>query len=280
MPIPRMLVLDLDGTTLTDDRQITPRDREAALALAERGVHVTVATGRLFPGARWAARTLGVRGTVAAMNGSELIDVDTEQVVHGRYFDADTRALVRGTLSASDLGAVLFRSRWLHFDRRYLDHAHYLSTWTDDLTAHETLVDGPVWESGAEDLLAVGMIGTSHAVDPVLQVLADALTGDYEVLQFRALNGGTFVKLRHRAEDKGTALVRMAAARGLTAADTVAVGDWLNDVPMLRTAGLSFAMGGSTEAVTEAADEVLDARAGAGGAIAEIARRVWDVDLG
>ena len=58
---------------------------------------------------------------------------------------------------------------------------------------------------------------------------------------------------------------------------TVAVGDWLNDLPMLRRAGLSFAMAHSDARVLEAAKQVLRTERGAGGAVAEVAERVWGI---
>jgi hydroxymethylpyrimidine pyrophosphatase-like HAD family hydrolase len=48
---------------------------------------------------------------------------------------------------------------------------------------------------------------------------------------------------------------------------------------MLKTAGKSFAMGHAMDRVREAADDVLDADRTTGGAVAEIAKRVWGVEI-
>ena len=71
----------------------------------------------------------------------------------------------------------------------------------------------------------------------------------------------------------------LAAERGATLDQTVAVGDWLNDVPMLKAAGRSYVMGGSLPEVEAVADEVLDAEREHGGAIAEVAARVWGITV-
>ena len=55
----------------------------------------------------------------------------------------------------------------------------------------------------------------------------------------------------------------------------VAVGDWVNDVPMFEVAGRSFAMGMAPDAVRAKATDVLDRPAGSGGGIAEAIRRAW-----
>jgi hypothetical protein len=79
--------------------------------------------------------------------------------------------------------------------------------------------------------------------------------------------------VRAAGVDKGTAIDWIAAHHGVTAADVVAVGDWLNDVPMLRRAGHSFAMGQAPQAVKAAAKYVLKASAATGGGLAEAAKR-------
>ena len=57
--------------------------------------------------------------------------------------------------------------------------------------------------------------------------------------------------------DKGVGLTQLAALLGFTAAEVAAVGDSSNDLPMLRCAGLSVAMGNASDAVRAAADVVV-----------------------
>lgn len=58
-------------------------------------------------------------------------------------------------------------------------------------------------------------------------------------------------------------------------AETVCVGDWLNDLPMLTAAGRSFAMGQSPDDVKRAATDVLDHSIATGGGIAETIQRAF-----
>jgi hydroxymethylpyrimidine pyrophosphatase-like HAD family hydrolase len=79
--------------------------------------------------------------------------------------------------------------------------------------------------------------------------------------------------VRAAGVDKGTAIDWVARHHGVTAAEVVAVGDWLNDIPMLRRAGRSFAMGQAPLEVKAAATDVLKASAHTGGGLAEAAMR-------
>ena len=273
----RMLVLDLDGTVLSRQGTLDPIDVAAALALQRAGIEVTIATGRLFTGTQWVARALGVRGSIAVMNGSELIDAETGEVRRGHYVDRPHRQTMAEVFAEEGLSTlIVFGSRAIHVGQHDAQHAPYLTTWTEDVNVHRDLKDSAAWRAGT-DIVAVGTLGEHRAVASAQARLRDALPEPLDSVTFQTHAGSTFLKLRHAEEDKGTALARLAAERGLTAEATVAVGDWLNDLPMLRRAGLGLALGGSDQRVVAAADDVVGTQRYAPGAVAEVARRVWGV---
>ena len=46
----KLIALDLDGTLLLPDKSLSPRNRAALTAAADRGIHIVPTTGRLFAG--------------------------------------------------------------------------------------------------------------------------------------------------------------------------------------------------------------------------------------
>ena len=273
----KMLVLDLDGTALKWGNQLDPADIEAAHALQDAGVHVTIATGRLYGGTRWVGEALGVRGSVAVMNGSERIAIEDHRRVQRAALPAHAMGLVRAVLADRGLSAFLFRSEGIEHDERDAQHTPYLGIWTPELTAHPELYGIPHWDLG--DTLAVGALGDHDAVEAAHGVLHEALTDagidTVGMRRFDTFTGERFMKIRDKRVDKGTAIEALAAERGLTAEQTVVIGDWTNDLPMLERAGLSFAMGESIQQVQDTADAVLESKRGEGGAVAEVAKKVF-----
>jgi hydroxymethylpyrimidine pyrophosphatase-like HAD family hydrolase len=81
--------------------------------------------------------------------------------------------------------------------------------------------------------------------------------------------------VRAAGATKGTALAELCRRAGCSLDEAVAVGDWVNDVPMFEVAGRSFAMGTAPDAVRAKATDVLTATALAGGGIAEAVRRAF-----
>ncbi len=271
----RLLIVDLDGTALTHDDRITDADLAAARMLRERGVQVTIATGRLWTGTRSYAEALGVVGTVAVMNGSELVDCATEAARDGCYLDVVARAHVRSAIADSGLAGFVYASRRIHYGPAGERFMRYLEIWTPHLVLHRDVMEAPAWSD--DDILAVGAAGASDDITALREAIHDGLPPDCETVLFPTHAGEAFVKVRHARENKGTALARMAAERNIPLSAAVAVGDWTNDIPMLRTAGLSFAMGDSAAEVCAAASDTLEARRHHGGGIAEVAARVWGI---
>lgn len=272
-----MLALDLDGTLLNRAGAIEERDAAAVRALQRAGVHVTIATGRLFSGTQWVAEQLGIDGLVAVMNGSELIDAQSGDTLRGHYVDPEVRAEVKAAFGRAGLGsAFLFGSRCIHIGRHDAHNADYLGTWSRDLAMHEDLFGTHAW-SASTDVVAIATMGEPEAVEQAREALHRSVPEEIGSVVFPTYAGDTFLKLRHAVENKGTAVARMAEQRGFTAEACVAVGDWMNDIPMLQTAGLSFAMGDTVDAVNDSATEVLASSRGEGGAVAEVARKVWGI---
>ena len=81
--------------------------------------------------------------------------------------------------------------------------------------------------------------------------------------------------VRAAGPTKGTALAELCQRAGCSLAEAVAVGDWVNDVPMFEVAGRSFAMGTAPDIVSSKATDLLSHTAEAGGGIAEAIRRAW-----
>lgn len=265
----RMLVLDLDGTTLRHDGQLAQVDIDAAHALQAAGVRVSIATGRLFTGTRHIADALGIDGPVAVMNGSELIDAGTGVARHGHYLEPETLGSVHQVLSDHGVSTFLYHSRRIHYARRDERLAPYLRTWSLELHAHDDVHAAPDWQ--ATDVVAVCAAGEADDVHAARDALA--LPPDIGTELFDTWDGERFMKIRSATEDKGTALARLAADAGFTTDQCVVVGDWINDLPLFAAAGRSYAMRDCP--VMDDADEVLEALRGQGGAIAEVARRVW-----
>jgi hypothetical protein len=266
----KLLALDLDGTLLRRDHSVDPRDIAAIRELQQAGVTVTIVTGRLESGARGAARACTIEGAIACVEGSHLVDLGSNTTLAHHAMEADITALLRGVIAEQQLAGFVFDAAGIHHDRAGEPYASYVSTWSPNLRVVE---EDLAWQTSP---LAAVMIGDPAAVESAHATLR-AHAGRVFSVSFAvsACPGKHAVLVRAAGPTKGTALAELCRAAGCTTADAVAVGDWVNDVPMFEVAGRSFAMGSSPDHVRVKATDTLTTIAGDGGGIAEAIRRAW-----
>jgi hydroxymethylpyrimidine pyrophosphatase-like HAD family hydrolase len=158
----------------------------------------------------------------------------------------------------------------IHCDETGRDFAEYVSVWTRDLHVHPKLIDVRDWRLDGEIAFAAG-IGSRDAVQRAHLALERDHPTALEMVSFQIRRAGENWALLARPHgcNKGAALARLADRLGVERENVAAVGDWYNDVTMLKWAGRSFAMGQAPEAVACMATDRLTATAMTGGGVAE-----------
>ena len=116
----KLIALDLDGTLLLPDKSMSPRNRAALDAAAEKGIFIVPATGRLFIGLPEFIRSLPYLRYAITVNGAQVYDA------------AEDRVLCRAELPAADALALYDEMRALNLgydvymdDRAFMDHRFY-----------------------------------------------------------------------------------------------------------------------------------------------------------
>jgi len=274
---PRLLAVDLDGTLLSRTGVAHDVDVQALRAARAAGVTVTIVTGRLYAGTRAAAEMVGLDGPLGCADGAHLVHAGTgETLAHTSFRGADAARLREG-LSRRPLTTFLFARDTIVHDDAGQDFLQYMRTWSPKVERAERVLEHGAWEHehGVTGVVAV-------AEEAHIGAAVEAIRGDLahvaQVISFPLGHTGLWGLLtRAQGVDKGTALAFLAEAAGVTLAQTVAVGDWLNDAPMFRVAGRSFCMGQAPGEVKALATDVLAETAEAGGGIARVVREVFGV---
>ena len=253
-----------------------PSDAEAISALIARGIPVTLCTGRMYSGTREIAAALSILGPVACIDGSHIVDSESHIELHSTPLSEQGTELLFEALGRIRPAAFAFSGDRLFHDAHGAQYLSYVSTWTERTKQVDRLSDFNDWREPDAALSALVALGTPDQIRNAEQFIK--ANGDHlQCVSFEVARpgfSGTWgLVVRAAGVDKGTAIDWVARHHGVTAAEVVAVGDWLNDIPMLRRAGRSFAMAQAPTAVKAAASDVLKASAHTGGGLAEAAQR-------
>ena len=86
----KLLVIDVDGTLLNDQKEITAQTRSAIMKAQQMGVHIVLSSGRPTGGILPIARSLELNnygGYVISYNGAQIIDMATESALFDKRLD-------------------------------------------------------------------------------------------------------------------------------------------------------------------------------------------------
>lgn len=257
----RLIALDIDHTLLNEAGHITPRVRQAIAAAIERGVHVTLATGRRLFSARMVAGELGLQLPIILYHGALIYDTASESVL---YECPLPQELAYGLIAAA---------------REYKLQPFLYSNPAHD--PHEFVYTGPAAEDdpftepyrasirrrlrrtlsyrelgAVAPSLAIGLLGKAKPVRSLHERLCGALACYTVLTPFMHEPGRMSLDLIHPNCSKASTLEHLAAQYGVPMAEVMAIGDGINDLEMLQAAGLGVAMGNAVPEVQACADTI------------------------
>jgi Cof subfamily protein (haloacid dehalogenase superfamily) len=264
----RLLALDLDGTLLRDDGTIDPRD-EAAIGRAGRhGITVTLATGRWPQQTLPFAHALALQAPLICADGGLIVSATSGQIERQLTLLVPLRQRALELASRAGLPLLMVTNNLVLGLAAEEPLAAHLSGWATDFEALPTR-EGLL--APALSVLAAFVLGPKDAIT--------AASNGAEAAALRAAGAGLeafpiqadqwTLRVRPAEVHKGAAVATMALERNLRPDECGAVGDWYNDLTLLRWARFSFAMGQSPDDVAAAAQHRLRATAATGGGIAE-----------
>ncbi|RIX99652.1 HAD family hydrolase [Aureimonas flava] len=265
----RLVICDIDGTIVRDDKSLSRETVEAVAAAREAGIAVTLISARPASGLGDLVRELGIRGAVGAFNGGTLFEAGGEVIEAHRLDPANAREAVRRLDAAGVPVWVFADGLWLaqgedpHHGARERKAAAVEPTIVEDLSP---------WLDRADKV--VGVSDDHPLLERMEREIAAALGDGANVVRSQLY----FLDVTARVANKGDGARFLAEAHGVHLSQTAAVGDMPNDIPMLERAGLGVAMGQAGEAVRAAAGFVTETNEADG--VARFLRRLVEARRG
>jgi Cof subfamily protein (haloacid dehalogenase superfamily) len=246
----RLLAVDIDGTLLNPQFQISELDMAALRRAHGEGVEVVLVTGRRHTFALPIAQQLGFDLWLVSSNGA------ITRSLSGETFYRDL--LPRETCRKLCLAMQGFRGNTvLTFDIEgkgavVLEHMHELNgsiqRWLEKNMEYINFVI-PIEDSLITDPVQAMFCGPIARMHQVLDHLSKCgLEKDITVLRTEyPLRDLSIVDVLNQGCSKGHALERWANYRGIPREQVMAVGDNYNDIEMLAFAGVPFIMGNACD---------------------------------
>jgi Cof subfamily protein (haloacid dehalogenase superfamily) len=247
-PAVKLLLADVDGTLVNQNKELTPRAIEAVRKLDEAGVIFAITSGRPPRGMAMLIEPLNVRTPIAAFNGGLLVNRDMS-VIEQRVLPGDLVVPVTDVMESFSLDVWLYSGADWYVPKA--DGPHVAREgWT-------VKFEPKVMTDGVNGLTAnvaklVGVSDDAGAVTRATSAVHDKF-GDHVTA---ATSQPYYLDVTHPQANKGAVARYLAASYNLQPEDIATIGDMPNDVLMFAHSGLSIAMGNASPEVKRCARRV------------------------
>lgn len=249
----RLIVSDFDGTLINSQNTITDNVRLAINEYVACGGIFAVCTGRMLCSILPRVRELGLKGLVAAYQGSVIADIESGEFLR------------HNSLKSRDCAEICAFAESYNFTcNAYSDEVLYTSIAKGDkgLETYEKItgvkavnIDGAMSQFIQKNGLSCNKITFLVYPDDrerLYKLLQNEFADRFDV----TCSAVCLVEVSPKGDDKGMALKFIADYFGIDMSSTVAIGDNLNDLSMINAASVGIAVGNAVDELKEAADYV------------------------
>jgi len=240
------IAIDVDGTLLDSNENLSPGSAEAFQKACECGNRILLVTGRSQSSLEFILNQLPVRGPFIGSGGAFIGDLLTGEVI--QQYTLPRHEVEKAVQLTRQMDLVLF-----------LDHSNFmLCEKSFDFIRRAKHVNSYRWKI-VPDLMQELTILPEKGL-----VVGDEikLKGLFNVYESRpsevsiTFTSPTSMDILPKGVGKGKALIKLANHLQIPLQHIAVIGDYLNDLEMFKVAGYSIAMGNAPEEVKRAADWV------------------------
>jgi Cof subfamily protein (haloacid dehalogenase superfamily) len=246
----RLLVADVDGTLVTNDKVLTRAAEEAVLELRHAGIGFAITSSRPPRGMRMLVEPLSLDGVIAGCNGGLYVNPDLS-VIESHTIDPAAAKEIVGVIVDEGLDAWVYTDwEWMVRDRQapHVAREEWILKFSPQIVA-----------SFDDALLASAIKIVAVSDDPgriaVCQEAVRSAAGDAaSVLRSQSY----FLDVTNPLANKGVVAETLSRRFNIPSGQIATIGDMPTDVLMFRKSGFSIAMGNASDEVKAQASAVTD----------------------
>lgn len=247
----QLIALDIDGTLLNSEGTISNKTKQTLRQVARKGTHVVLCTGRPYCGVHSVLEELAIvqpDNYCVTFNGGLVTDLATGEHLIQHSLDYDDYCYFHSVAASSGLGMQAMTVDTIITSDKV---THPITTLESDINQM------PIINQAINELDALTVFGnimllgdTTSLTDFVNKMPEKASTYSY------SFSSPHFIEFMHPKATKANGIAELAVKLNLTRESILAIGNGDNDIPMLKYAGISVAMGNATQKVKSHADFV------------------------
>lgn len=247
----KLIVTDLDGTLLNDDKHIPEENIKALREAIESGVHVSVATGRNLHSAKPYVEELGLDVPVIFQNGAFIYQPLQGKIMHQVPLKSQIAKKFVEYSRKEGLFYILYSS-FLDECDMYID--------MDYQGAFEKYLEQNAWRLNrvkdvveylktSDEVAEIAIVGEEERILKAVKGAIDGFESEVSIVKNNVLGGESFYEVFGPNCSKEEALKFLLNYFGVKLEETMYLGDSFNDIGMLKIVGFPVVVENAHEEV-------------------------------
>lgn len=239
----KLIALDIDGTLMNSQREISVANREAIRMAEAQGIPVILATGRMYRSARQFKDLFTTDLPVIAYNGAMIRNFEDGEILYqqnmppGEVRPIYERAKDYGLHTNFYINDTLIAHEGHDWIQGYAEHVN---------VPYQTLSDQELLRRFEEgDIIKMVAMAEEDKVDYFLEKEYNHFKNRLYLVKSLPF----FLEIAHLGVNKGTGLLALGESWGIDPQDMMAIGDNLNDQEMLELVGHPVIMANGHESL-------------------------------
>lgn len=245
-----VLISDMDGTLLTEAKNISKENLEAIRYFRENGGKFTVASGRVYQSLESYFDEINPDLPVISHNGGIIKNPVTNELLYAKRLSGHYKEVAKEIHKKYPwLGMEGFTPDEILF---FVDNPYVRKHINDEKIFPDNQIEWHSLEEKTPEWCKILMAAESHELD-LLEQEIPPLYPEYSFVRSEA----HYFELLPHGVHKGSALAELLKLTDIPAEKCYAIGDNMNDKELLQTAGVGIAVGNASEGLKNIADVVL-----------------------
>ena len=250
----KLVAIDIDGTLITDNKEVTPRTIETIKEASRKGIKVIICSGRSFYRLEKYVEEVGLKKEnqcSICFNGGMIVENKTKNIIYSQHLDTEeVKELIQ-------LGKILELPMMI-----YAKDTHYTEKIPDIIKQNDKNLEGLNLKVVHFDeinfnkeenyIYKVCFIDKPEKIKEKRKEIPKELVEKYEVTS----SVPEYIEIVKKGIKKSEGIKAVMQIYGIKQEEVMAIGDGENDVEMLKFAGLGVAMENASDYVKEFADVI------------------------
>lgn len=254
----KIIVLDLDGTLLNDEKIISKKDEIILKKLHSKGIQIVIATGRnYYMAKKLTERIKETKPIILANNGAISRLSYNDELIEHSYLDSTIFSSIYEEGLKYNLNPVIHVDEYDNGFDMIFENEDYEETYLGYVKKEDRRVKYVKFKpKDIMNILSVCYLAEFEVLDTFSNKVRKTINGEYNVICNRNISNRALLEFLHVNGCKWRALKKYLDRINVKPSEIIAFGDDNNDIELLFNSGLGIAMKNGTESCIKSSNMI------------------------